>query len=154
SCTCPRVRLEPLGADAERVFPWAGVVVLSVEYESYVEAFSGQGLSRIGEMLAWHHGALHFMQSLGSQLLQNHGLRLLNAGRAVLEATASGNDGGAAERFAGELRFLTAPSANGLTPSDLLESAAATEAPRLLSQIGFSFSSSPGPAFDLLARCL
>ncbi|MBO3749818.1 hypothetical protein J5X84_27370 [Streptosporangiaceae bacterium NEAU-GS5] len=145
-CACRTGRLHPLGSGHERVFPWAGVLVLGVEYETYAEAAAG-GLSGISETITWNHGILHFTQILGSQLLHNHGLRLMNAARDTLAP----GDGGAAQRFAREAAFLTEPAELGLSRWDLLEAAAAVEAVRLLpGGIGVS-GPYGGPAFAWLA---
>jgi len=151
-CTCPTRRLGPLGGDAERVFPWAGVVVLDVEYESYAEAVSGQWLAHVSELIAWNHGILHFVQALGSPLLQNHGLRLLRTSHAVLEQLESPSSQAANHEFGTEARFLQVAGAGGLTPWEVLEAGAGAEALRLLPQVEFTGRPSYGRAFDLLAQ--
>jgi hypothetical protein len=151
SCTCPTGLLSPLGSDPEQVFPWAGVLVLGIDYETYVAA-AGDRPTAIAESLAWGHGVVHFTQALGSQLLQNHGLRLLKAGREVVSANAGA--GAAARRFTQESEFLTRPAENGWSPWDLLEAVAGVEAIRLLPRMAGVATPSPWPAFDWLAGLL
>jgi hypothetical protein len=134
------------------VFPWAGVVVLDVEYEAYAEAVSGQWISHVRELLEWNHGVLHFIQALGSPQLQNHGLRILRTSHDVLEHLETPSGRAAKDEFATEMRFLRGAGAGGLTPWDLLEAGAAAEALRLLPQVAFAERPSFGRAFDLLAQ--
>ena len=127
------------------------MLVLGTDYEEYSAAVSGDWVPRIGATVDWNHGVVHFLQALGSQLLHNHGLRLMRAGREVLAAI---DDGAAAERFAREARFLTVPGERGLSAWDLMEAAAAIEARRLIPQATWTSTQGLSPAFDWLAGLL
>jgi hypothetical protein len=91
------------------------------------------------------------MQALGSPFLQNHGLRLLRAARAVV---ASPGDGTAAGSFRVETDRLEQRHAVGVSCTDLLASAAEVEASRLT--IGERLEPSPAhrQGFDWLASRL
>ena len=126
---------------------------MGTDYETYSEAVSSGRPPAIEDSLAWSHGAVHFMQALGSRLLHNHGLRLLKAGRDALMASAGSGAGVAAQRFAQEAGFLTRAAENGFSPWDLLEAAASVEAVGLVTGMA-SATPSPWPAFDWLGELL
>ena len=153
SCACPTGRLAPIGSQPELVFPWAGVLVLGTDYETYSEAVSSGLPMAIEDSLAWSRGGVHFIQALGSQLLHNHGLRLLKAGHDALAAGADGGASVVAQRFAQEAGFLTRAGENGFSPWDLLEAAASVEAVRLVAGMALA-TPSPWPAFNWLAGLL
>jgi hypothetical protein len=93
-CGCPGGHLDPLGASSELAFPWAGVLVLPVDYELYGEMATGPARHDFGGPLhQFQHGIVHFVEALGSPFLHNHGLRLLRAAHAVVEAPGSGRGG-------------------------------------------------------------
>lgn len=124
------------------------MLVLGTDYEEYSAAVAGDWVPRIGATVAWNHGVVHFLQALGSQHLHNHGLRLMRAGRDVLQAI---DDRATADRFAREARFLTEPGEHGLSPWDVMEAAAAIEARRLIPHVAWTSTESLSPAFDWLA---
>ena len=124
-CACPDGRLYPLGSDAELSFPWAGLLVLPIEYESMVETTTSLLMYRYGSPnQQFQHGILHFVQALGSPFLHRHGLRLLR----MSEEVVAGAD---PAPFRAETAVLRQPNASGLTAEDLLESAAELESARL-----------------------
>jgi len=134
ACNCAERRLDPFGSQTELVFPWAGVLVLRGDYETYADVVAQKVLLVNGlELHDFHHGTVHFLQALGSPLLQNHGLRLLRAAQAAVSAAGRGfevNDA-AARDFHREEHFLAQQHSSGLSCVDLLESAAELEANRL-----------------------
>ena len=124
-CACPDGRLYPLGSDAELSFPWAGLLVLPIEYESMVEMTTSLLMYRYGSPnQQFQHGILHFVQALGSPFLHRNGLRLLR----MSEEVVAGAD---PAPFRAETAVLRQPNASGLTAEDLLESAAELESARL-----------------------
>jgi hypothetical protein len=124
-CACPDGRLYPLGSDAELSLPWAGLLVLPVEYESVAEMTTSVFLYRYNSPgQQFQHGILHFVQALGSPFLHRHGLRLLR----MSEEVAAGAD---PDEFRAEMALTRRPNASGLTCVDLLESAAELESARM-----------------------
>ena len=138
-CTCPDGRLAPLGDGAELALPWAGLLVLPIDYESMADLTTGLVSYRFGSPShRFQHGILHFVQALGSPFLHRHGLRLLR----MSEEVVAGADAGP---FRAETAVLRRPNASGLTAEDLLESAAEVESARMTyaSLIGFVAIGSP-----------
>jgi hypothetical protein len=127
------------------------VLVVGHDYEEYSAAVAGDWVSQVPAMLAWNHGVVHFLQALGSQVLHNHGLRLMRAGREVLEAIG---DELVAARFARETRFLQTTGEHGLSAWDLLESAASVEARRMVPHAAWTSTATLGPAFAWLEALL
>jgi hypothetical protein len=121
--------LDPLGTSGELVFPWAGVLALRGDYETYDEFATGLWWQEYGGPLhQWHHGIVHFIQALGSPFIQDHGLRLVRALHEVVD-----DPGGGHNAFVAEAGRLGRRHSSGLSCEDLLESAAEVEASRLMS---------------------
>jgi hypothetical protein len=137
TCACPERHLDPLGPNAELVFPWAGVLVMQGDYESYSEA-SAEPQPYGGDLHQFFHGIVHFVQALGSPFLQNHGLRLIRAAHDVVDHPRAVD-----ESFAAEAGRLRRPHPSGVSCDDLLEAAAELEANRL--------ASSSDPTLELMS---
>ena len=150
-CTCPTTKLDLGRFHADGAFPWAGVAVLSEDYETYRDGMEGQPLP-LDAALAFNRAVVRFLQALGSPALQNHGLRLMKAAQDLVAATPTGDAGRAGSAFRREARFLLEPSAgaDGFSAWDVIESATEVEAQRLLP--GFRPNPIPGHrrAFDRL----
>jgi hypothetical protein len=94
--------------------------VLPGDYELYGEMATDPAWQDFGGPLhQFQHGIVHFVQALGSPFLHNHGLRLLRATHAVVDAPGSGR-----EAFVAEAGRLKRRHSSGLSCEDLLESAA------------------------------
>ncbi len=122
--------MHPTGSRSELGYPWAGVLVLGGDFETYSELASANAAqAHGGELHAFHRGVVDFLHVLGSPFLQNQGLRLLRSAHEVLEAV--GADGEAAAEFEREARLLAEPHPLGISCTDLLESATEVEVNRL-----------------------
>jgi hypothetical protein len=129
-CACRARQLRPAGSRSELSYPWAGVLVLGSDYETYSELAAGNVLQAHGhEVHAFHRGAFDFLHTLGSPFLHNRGLRLLRAAHAVLETR--GEDDTLVSEFIREADGLAEPRPLGISCADLLDSATEVEANRL-----------------------
>lgn len=127
-CTCPTRHLDPLGGATERVYPWAGVLILGIDYEDFAQMASGPAYHPYGgDLHRFYRGILRYMQGLGSPFLQSHGLRLLRATHDVIT-----NPLGPHDAFEREAQRLAAPHPTGVSCEDILAAAAEVEAVKLM----------------------
>ncbi len=127
-CDCPVHHLDLGGSDSELAFPSFGVLVLTADYETYVELASGPAPQPYGGPThQFEYGIMRFMQALGSPFLHNHGLRLLRTSSNVVD-----DPNGRHDAFSAEAALLNRPHSSGISCSDLLESSAEVEAIRNL----------------------
>jgi hypothetical protein len=129
------------------VFPWAGVLVLGIDYEDFAQLAAGPAYHPYGgDLHRFYRGILRYMQGLGSPFLQSHGLRLLRATHDVIRDPLGPHDA-----FEHEARRLAVLHPTGVSCEDLLAAAAEVEAIRLMIRLDPNAQSlAPGSVQRLL----